>query len=99
MQNLVLPELSGFTRSFVVSAFFSSGRNCRKPRGGRWRNLKAIWSGMAKPTSKSENFPLDIGPKSLFPLTSHTRAKEERWSERQDLNLRQPAPKAGALPS
>jgi len=24
---------------------------------------------------------------------------KRKWSERQDLNLRQPAPKAGALPS
>ena len=50
-------------------------------------------------TSKSENSLLDMGLKSLFVPASHTGAKEGKWSERQDLNLRQPAPKAGALPS
>jgi hypothetical protein len=50
-------------------------------------------------TNKSENSPLDMGLKSLFVLTSHDGSKEGKWSERQDLNLRQPAPKAGALPS
>ena len=50
-------------------------------------------------TNKSENFPLDMGLKSLFVPASHAGAKEGKWSERQDLNLRQPAPKAGALPS
>src|SRR5579859_3237997 len=33
-------------------------------------------------------------------LANHSRpARKRKWSERQDLNLRQPAPKAGALPS
>jgi hypothetical protein len=50
-------------------------------------------------TDKSENSHLDMGLKSLFVTTSHNGAKEGKWSERQDLNLRQPAPKAGALPS
>ena len=38
-------------------------------------------------TSKSENSLLDMGLKSLFVPTSHTGAKEGKWSERQDLNL------------
>jgi hypothetical protein len=38
-------------------------------------------------TSKSENSSLDMGLKSLFVPTSHTGAKEGKWSERQDLNL------------
>ncbi len=50
-------------------------------------------------TSKSENSSLDMGLKSLFVPKSHTGSKKGKWSERQDLNLRQPAPKAGALPS
>ena len=50
-------------------------------------------------TDKSENSHLDMGLKSLFVTTSHNGAKGGKWSERQDLNLRQPAPKAGALPS
>ncbi len=43
--------------------------------------------------------PVFMRSKSLFVPTVHNRAKEGKWSERQDLNLRQPAPKAGALPS
>jgi hypothetical protein len=33
------------------------------------------------------------------PANNPCRVEKEKWSERQDLNLRQPAPKAGALPS
>jgi integrase len=50
-------------------------------------------------TNTSENSPLDTGLKSLFVPVGHNGSKTEKWSERQDLNLRQPAPKAGALPS
>jgi len=47
---------------------------------------------------RREESPLFMGLKSLFVPTSHTGTKEERWSERQDLNLRRLAPKASALP-
>ena len=43
--------------------------------------------------------PVKTGQKSLSVMVWHGESKNEEWSERQDLNLRQPAPKAGALPS
>ena len=49
--------------------------------------------------SASNETIVNTGQKSLFVMVWHGESKSEKWSERQDLNLRQPAPKAGALPS
>ena len=47
---------------------------------------------------KSEIQPVDIGLESLTVTSSHEESEEEKWSERQDSNLRRLAPKASALP-
>ena len=49
--------------------------------------------------SGSNETIVNTGQKSLPVMVWHGESKREEWSERQDLNLRQPAPKAGALPS
>ena len=50
-----------------------------------------------KAKSKSENEPLDMGLKSLSVTACHDGSEKEKWSERQDSNLRLRGPKPRAL--
>jgi hypothetical protein len=46
---------------------------------------------------KRDNLPVDIGLKSLSVTAIHAGSQEEKWSERQDSNLRLRGPKPRAL--
>ena len=46
---------------------------------------------------RSENAPMNMGPKSLSVMVCHGESKSGKWSERQDSNLRLRGPKPRAL--